>query len=299
MLAAMQFVKECLVSIDDKEVEDDFLVRDWFGDILLVTTKWYRNRCGDELLKTQGDQIHGVVSAFGTPLGLRIPRISEFKTTKPAVKRIVFADGVLDEEDPMEWVTPAPRISDSGSQAACVLQDAVERISTALRQIYRRILVADFTSTKERDLASSVEGHLEKAAADIQSSRHGAAVWEVHLCIEKILKVFLQQAGTTVPQSHDITRLVAEAEQAGLPSCGHLNLQRLPPHGDAIRHRYAELPAPTFENIMEIYDIAIHLVAHVADSLKQSSFAEYKELYIQALPWHPKWKQDEMDNSEE
>src|SRR5438067_1566564 len=78
MLAAMQFVTGCVARIGDEEVGDDFLLRDWFGDILAVTTKWYRSRYGDELLETPGDKIQGVVAAFGTALDLRIPRISEF-----------------------------------------------------------------------------------------------------------------------------------------------------------------------------------------------------------------------------
>tara|TARA_R110002111_G_scaffold262878_1_gene342634 strand:- start:26453 stop:27454 length:1002 start_codon:yes stop_codon:yes gene_type:complete len=299
MRASMLFVTECIVSINDEEIDDDFLLQDYFGDILAVTTQWYRIRYGSELLKTPSDNIHGVVAAFGTPLSLQIPRIPEFGTPKTAVKRMVFADGVLDEENPMEWVTPAPDFGDFKTEATRALREDVTRVSSALRQVYRRILVADFSSSEERNLASSVEGHLEKSAADIESSRYGAAVWEIHLCVEKILKVFLRQTGAYVPHSHDVSKLVTAAEEAGLPSCGHLNLHQLPPDGDAIRHRYEELPSPTFKEIMEIYDVAIHVTAHVAGALKQSSFAENKEFYIKALPWHPKWKKNQSENIDE
>lgn len=299
MLAAMLFVEECIVSINGEEVGDDFPLKDYFGDILAITTQWYRIRYGKELLKTPPDTIRGVVSAFGTPLSLQIPRIPKFDTPNPAMMRIVFADGVLDEENPMEWLTPAPDFGDSNSMATNVLREDVTRISSALRQIYRRILAADFTSPEEQSLASSVEGHLEKSATDIESRRHGSAVWEIHLCVEKILKVYLRQAGANVPRSHNIARLITEAEQKGLPSCGHLNLQQLPPDGDAIRHRYEEIPSPTLEEIMKIYDVAIHVTAHIAGALKQSSFAVNKEFYIQALPWHPKWKQAQAEKNNE
>lgn len=299
MLAAMLFVDECIVSINGEEVGDDFLLKQHFGDILAITTKWYRIRYGNELLKTPFDTIRGVVSAFGTPLSLQIPRIPKFDTPKPAVMRIVLADGVLDEENPLEWVTPAPDFGVSNAEATRRLREDVTRVSSALRQVYKRILTADFVSPEEQSLASSVQGHLEKCAVDIESRRYGAAVWEIHLCVEKILKVYLRQTGANVPHSHNITRLVNDAEQAGLPSCSHLNLQQLPPDGDAIRHRYEEIPSPTFEEIMKIYDVAIHVTAHVAGALKQNSFAENKEFYIQALPWHPKWKQDQTEKNDE
>lgn len=209
----------------------------------------------------------------------------------------MFADGVLAEEDPTKWITPTPSIGVLNGNTE--LRKQVVRIANALRQVYHRLLVADLISSDARELALSIQGHLEKAAGDIQSGQHGAAVWELHLSIEKALKVFLRQTGESIPQSHDLTKLVADAEQVGLPLCSQLNLQQLPHHSDAIKHRYAELAAPTFERIMEIYDIALHVTVHIAGAFKQSAFANHKEFYIKALSWHPKWKQGQQEKNNE
>ncbi len=290
--AAMQFVQECMVSIGDEPIGDDYLEQDWFGDVLLATTRWYRSRYGSDLLESPRENILGVVAAFGMPLKLAIPRVSQFDTDKVAVKRLVFADGVLDEEDSMTWTSPRPNLDGLKGGVAQQLRDDVLRTSTSLRQIHRRLLFADITTTEGRELASSIEGHLEKAAADIHSARYSAAIWEVHLCVEKTIKVFLQQRKGSFPHSHDLAVLVAEAETAGLPSCAHLNLRAMPPHGDAIRHRYAELPAPSFESMMGIYDAALRVTAHVAKDLKPGEFtSSLTDLHIRALPWHPKWKE--------
>lgn len=299
MMSAMMFVKECMVSIDDKEIDDDFLVEDWFAEILQVTTSWYRERFGNEMLESPPDEILGVVGAFGTPLSLRIPRISEIETDTPAIKRIVFADGVLAEEDAMKWVSPAPNLSGLEDAIADAVRENVARNVTALRRIYRRTTVADYASQENRSLAESVEGHVAKAAADIQSNNFGQAIWELHLGIEKILKVYLRQANGKSPFIHDLPTLIADAEAAGLPSCAHLNLHTLPPEKDAIKHRYADLPAPNFTDMMKIYETAISAIADIAGSLTPGSFAAYGDLYIKALPWSAKWKRTQTANGEE
>ena len=99
MMSAMMFVKECIVTINDEKIDDDFLVKDWFGAILRVTTDWYTTRYGEEMLESPRNELQGIVAAFGIPLSLQIPRISQFETDKPAIARIVFADGVLADED--------------------------------------------------------------------------------------------------------------------------------------------------------------------------------------------------------
>ena len=199
----------------------------------------------------------------------------------------------------MKWVSPAPNLSGLEKPAADAIRKSVARNATALRQIYRRTAVAKYPSEIERNLAMSIEGHAEKAAADIQSKNYGAAIWETHLGIEKILKVFLRQATGGAAHSHDLTKLIIKAEQAGLPSSAHLNLDKLPSHDDANKHRYAEIPAPSFEQVMEFYEIAILAIAHVAGSLTPGPFAEYGDLYIQALPWSAKWKQSQLKKSED
>jgi HEPN domain-containing protein len=205
---------------------------------------------------------------------------------------VYFAKEVLGHEDPFDWIVPRPDLTGLGDAVAADVRQRVRTISNLTRRMNWGLSFASLAPGHLRDQCASIQGHVEKGVADICAGRYGAAVWEFHLAVEISLKLFLAQCGVSpIPHTHDLPGLIQHALDHDLPSIGHIAVNVLPSHNDAIRHRYSEISEPSLHTTMEIYETALRLVGHVGHSLEHHELSLREAVYLKALPWHPSRKQ--------
>ncbi len=295
MLAAMTFVKYFVLSVGEEIVDSSFLNKSWFGHFVALSTRWYEERYGSPILAQPDQRVEGVVLIAGVPMPLFIPRVPSWPSSHPAMLNISFTSQIMDHENPCDWVTPV--VDFSGIQEVDRQRTISGTCTTArlLRKICHGLMLSDLTSEQLRTQAETIESHLENGARFIRNRQFGVAIWEVHLAIEKSLKVFLiQAASATIPKTHNIRELFQMAHSNGLPIASNVDICALPTAAEAIGYRYSEIPEPNVKDVMSIYAAALRLIAHVASNLTRNAHCNQiteKQLFIQALSWHPKWKQ--------
>ncbi|HET6323847.1 MAG TPA: HEPN domain-containing protein [Planctomycetaceae bacterium] len=291
MTAAMFFVENCFVSSDGSPLPE-YLEEEWFGHILLITTRWYRARFGDELLAFPPKSTLALILLSGTALQVRIPSVPKKPGKKSGILQLFFARDVLDHENPLDWVIPCPDLEGMRLEVANEFRAHLQKICSLTRRIDWGLTWAGFKTDEHSQLCRSVQGHLEKAITDICAGRRGTGIWEIHLAIEKALKVYLlQRTMSDAPHTHDIIQLLELAQASGLGEVDPNALSQLPCADDAIKHRYSEVREPSLHRMVEIYESAIGVVATVADCLEHHPFVlKHESLYIRALPWHPSRK---------
>lgn len=149
---------------------------------------------------------------------------------------------------------------------------------------------APLPSETHQQLAAGISVHLDRAVVgvcDATGPTAEIAIWELHLAVEKALKVFLAQKSIAVPNTHDLTRLRSLAKGGGLSTDAGRGIDNLPTHREANAHRYGEVPAPTPGYLMSAYLQALEVISRIARELDHGWISDHATIHIQALPWHP------------
>jgi HEPN domain-containing protein len=119
---------------------------------------------------------------------------------------------------------------------------------------------------------SSIPLHIERCVEDIlegNSASLGLAVWEMHLAVEKSLKLLIRQHGGNPGNIHDLVRLAELATRLSGVTIDLITLNKLPSGREAVQARYGEGRVRSLQELVGNYRIALLLISRVAKSLKR------------------------------
>lgn len=289
LLVAMMLVSEEVITAPGSD-ESNYLEQEWFGAIVTTTTNWYLTTYGSELLDTPESTVRAAVLIYGSIFEVLVPSNPTRPGQKPGTAIIYFTSGLLPDEDPRKWIRNPPNLDRIDELQAATLQTALIDVCTRTRSVINGLAGADLESERVQALAASITTHIDNAIRGFcegGAAGKQLAIWELHLAVEKAMKVFILRQGSAPPNTHNLVILERLAAENGLATFSTHLLSLLPSATDAVRYRYGELPTPPVLTFCQWYVAALEVVDHCVNALPRGFFSRHASLIIQALPWHP------------
>ncbi len=268
--AALLFVQYCVIRVKGEDDKEHALGKRWFKPIYEAVGKWYADRYGAALEK-KDNRAPGLVSIFNTPFRIDVP----LTLAEPAEDHMVwvtFPNEVLPGEQVLKWIVAPPNLERLGNSEREELSNTITEIATATRSIRINVMTASDPGKDLQLFISSIPLHIERCVEDILKGNWaslGLAVWEMHLAVEKSLKLLIRQHGGNPENIHDLVKLAELATQLSGVTIDLITLNKLPSGREAVQARYGEGRVRSLQELVGNYRIALLLISRVAKSLKR------------------------------
>lgn len=287
LAAAFHFVNYCVVEIKGNNKEN-FIEKEWFRTLYQLIKKWYQDRYA-EAMKHQHDQKSlGMVLVYDTPFQFNIPlSVAE---EKEADDKMWFClpNSVLENENVLDWFTNKPNFTRMSEGDLESLRKKVSDISSFTRAIRVNLMSATLEKEELHKISGSIPAHIDKAVRDILSLNDGrisTSFWEIHLAVEKALKLIILQNGHEHGNKHDLNKLCIIANNiSGIKLDCNL-FGKFPSDHEAIKQRYGEGNSFTIQQAVNNYIYALGVLANLTDLLKRKFVLKNARFLIQIPPW--------------
>lgn len=286
LAAAFYFVDYCIVDIkgDDKE---NFLEKKWFKSIYELIKKWYRDRYAEAMNHIKDDFALGVVLIYDTPFQLKIPlSIAEEKESDDK-RWFCLPSSVLDKENVFEWIKNKPNFDRMPNEDIESLKKVVCGISTSTREIHVNLMSASLEKELHK-FSGSIRAHIDKAVRDILSLEGGrisTSYWEIHLAVEKAIKLIILQNGRDHKNKHNLNKLCKIANNIKGISLDCDIFSKFPSDNEAIQQRYGEGSSFTIHEAVNNYIYANEVISKLTKLLKRNFFMKNARFLIAIPPW--------------
>ena len=268
--AALLLIKHCVVEVKgDGDKEHPFGKR-WFKHLYEAVERWYADRYA-AALKTEENNAVALVTIFHTPFRVEVP-LSIFESPENNRMWVTMPNEVLPGEQVLKWILNPPNLQTMDTQELKELSDSVTEVATATRSIRINLMTADDPIQDLQPLISSIPLHIERSVEDIligDEASIGLAVWEMHLAVEKSLKLLIRQHAETPSNIHDLISLSKVAMQVSGVTIDSTALIKLPSHRKAIQARYGEGETTSLQEVIRNYLTVLTITVQVIKALKR------------------------------
>lgn len=254
--------------------------------MLPIFNDWYFERYGDLIRAPENYTYSGVVGIYDRPVMLKIPGTTSTLLEPGRLARMKFSDHMEESESVEDLLESKFDLSKMEFSDRESLRADVEEVVALTRSINIDLNTASNLNEKTKLLAKSIWSHFEKAVADIASmdkSLSSLACWDIHLAIEKSLKVFISQKSGKLEFGHDLQKLSSNAKSFD-SSFDYSLVQNLPSDKDAIKLRYAE-EIRTHRDAIRYYMIGLRLVSQIALRLDHNIRIKNASIDLRKAPW--------------
>jgi len=268
--AAIRFVKYCVVEVEGDDDKEHPFGKRWFTALYEAVAKWYTDRYA-AALKTEEDNAVALVPIFHTTFRVKVP-LALLGPRENNRIWVTLPNEVLPGEEVLKWILNPPNLQTMDTQELKILSDRVAEVVTATRSIRINLMTADDPAKDLQPLISSIPMHIERSVEDIligDDASIGLAVWEMHLAVEKSLKVLIRQHGGTPSNTHDLIHLSEVAIQVSGVTIDLPALAKLPSHREAIQARYGEREDLSLQEVIRNYQTVLTITAHLTKALKR------------------------------
>lgn len=208
LAAAFYFVNYCIVEIEG-DSKENFLEKEWFKSIYKLIKQWYEKRYADALKKTKDSIAIDIVLIYQTPFKLKVPLSIAQEKEGDDKRWFCFPNSVLEEEIIIDWIENKPGINNMSETELIELKKDICDVVTNIRTIHINLMTASLEKNLHK-ISTTIESHLEKEARDILSLEAGkisTSYWEIHLAIEKTIKLIILQNGRDHQNKHNLGKL--------------------------------------------------------------------------------------------
>jgi hypothetical protein len=287
LAAACRLVNYCIIKIEGDN-KDKYLEKEWFRSIYKMIRKWYRERYADAMDYNNDDFALGAVLIYDTPFRLEIP-LSIAQEKEGECKRwFCLPNSVLPEENVLDWLTKKPNFQTMSKHELECLKQEISRISSFVRRIRVSLMSATIKKEELHKMSSSIPAHIDNSVRDILSLYNGrisTSFWEIHLAVEKTLKLLILQNGLDHNNEHNLKTLCAIANTINGIVLESSMFEKLPSSGEAIRQRYGEGISFTIQQAVENYILGIEIIAKLTELLAREFVLKNARLLIALPPW--------------
>lgn len=269
------------------DTKEDILKKPWFKHFYSAVYDWYLSRYGKTLLSSKEPNAPGIVLIYETPFELSIPLIVNRIAEQEETFWVVFPNEVLPEENVINFIVSPPNIDIMNTDEKSLILNKISAVVRYTRSTHINIVTAYFKNDEHRKLAQTINVHIHKAVKDILSLKQeimAIAVWEMHLAIEKALKVFLRQKGIVPPNTHNINELNKLTKDQGYQIEDKL-LNLLPSDKEAIRMRYVEGDSSIIDKAVTLYYLYLKIVASCTKALDRKRVFENAAFLLKKPDW--------------
>ena len=285
--AAIFFVNECIVEIKGDSIEK-FWEKEWYAAIYKLIEEWYHERYGNLIFDREKPSAKGIVQLFSTPFLLTIPLIISEVEVPGETAWLIFPNTLLPNEVSLDWITPRPNFDHLSQEELKLLREKTDVVAISRRSINLKIMSAEFASEPLRLLASSIPAHLDKAVDDILSDRKGQisiAFWEMHLAIEKVMKLFLRQKNLIPINTHNFDKLRNSIEPQSLSNKLEKLFSLCPGEKDAIKYRYGEIQEVNTKEAIAYFHTALEIITLYVSHLETKVTMNNFRVLLKLPPW--------------
>ena len=282
--AAIMFVDICIIEVSTG-TKEEFIHSEHFASIVNVVVDWYMDKYG-QLVKSKKEMLSGIVRYYNQPVLLNIPATTSKVETEGETAWITFPDHLQQDETHKSMFVSDLKFDNLPEDDLHVLNKEVEEVVALSRRTRISLMTSSVLNTEAPNMAGSIWAHIEKAISDIISgvpANISLACWELHLAVEKSLKVYISQFPGEKGWGHDLITLCQHAKKLGLV-LDEASLAAL--HGEkyAIKARYCEIDVDQRE-IVEEYMKVLKLVCTIASQLKRKYSIYNASFLLKMAPW--------------
>jgi HEPN domain-containing protein len=256
--------------------------------ILPLFSDWYLEKYGD-LAKGYNKNFYlGIALANGQPIALQIAATTSEVVEKGKLSKMTFPDHLQSSENFEDLILPTFSVAKMEEALVKDLREQIEKVVALTRTINLDLNMASNLSEPAFNMAQGIWAHFEKAMSDILTLKNelaSIACWEIHLAIEKSLKVLIHsKTGNSMDghNLHDLINFLNEYES----EIDSSTLSILPSEQDAIKQRYSEMIKQPIQ-AYSYYLVALEFVADIASRLEHKMGIKNGTLTIKMEPWAP------------
>lgn len=286
MRAALIFVDLAITYSSFGSKEELLKSEVFFKGIIPLVNDWYWEKYGELAKNPMCEVYSGIVNPYGQPVLVKIPSTTSKIEVPNETAWLTFPD-CLQESESLTDMIQTPLILDKlpTSEREALLSEFDEVVSMT-RSINLNIMSASELDAETTNMAQGIWSHFEKAIVDILSFKNQQAsigCWELHLAIEKTLKVYLKQADGKKYFGHNLNTLGDKA-RIYIPEIDLSMIKSLPSDKDAIQLRYSEL-VHNVDEVVDYYKKALALVFSITRKLARKYKLNNASFLIKMAPW--------------
>lgn len=286
MHAASIFVDVAITDSSFGSKEELLKSEAFFKGIIPLVSDWYWEKYG-ELARSPKNKIYsGIINPYGQPVLLKIPSTTSRIEVQNETAWLIFPD-CLQESESLADMIQTPLILDKlPANEKDVLLSEFEEVVSMTRSINLNIMSASELDAEATNMAQGIWSHFEKAIVDIfsfQNQQASIGCWELHLAIEKTLKVYLKQVDGKKHYGHNLNALGGKA-RIYIPEIDLSMIKSLPSDKDAIQLRYSEL-VKNVDEAVGYYKKALALVFFITSKLSRKYKFNNASFLIKMAPW--------------
>ena len=227
------------------------------------------------------------MSIYKTPFELKIP-LSLAQEWEGNDKRwFCLPISVQDNENVLDWIQNKPNLEKIPSPELEKLKNVIDGIATNNRAIHVNLMTASLDQSLHK-ISNTIPAHLDKAARDIlslESARVSTSYWEIHLAIEKSLKLIILQNKRDHLKKHPLIKLCRMANNIKGVKLDCSVISKFPSSNEAIKQRYGEGSSFTIQEAVENCISAYAVIANMTKVLKRKFIMNNARFLIAVPPW--------------
>jgi HEPN domain-containing protein len=284
--AAILFVKYFIVEIKGED-KDNFHDHPWFSAILNYINKWYFKRYGDAYEKNDSN-IKGLIFIYNHPFEINFPFSLTIDEGDKETISVIMLSKFRSEENWKKYIISGPDLDTLDSPLLRLIeQDVIETVEKS-RHFFHNFAGIDSESSELKVMAASIQDHINSAVFNIVSTSHlkyNLALWDLHLALEKSLKMLLMQTTGKFPKTHDLVTLFSLTKFSFYKEL-HDSIHSFPNHKKVIELRYSESDFQNPHEIRDIYINTLNILYNISNLIKKKLTVHGATFYIKR-PTYP------------
>jgi len=286
LAAAFYFVDYCIVDIKG-DSKDNLLEKEWFKSIYKLIKQWYDDRYGSARKSSKDSFALGVALIYKTPFELKIP-LSIAQEWEGNDKRwFCLPTSIQENENVFDWIKNKPNLEKMPGSDLENLKNVINGIATNNRAIHVNLMSASLEIALHK-ISNTIPAHLDKSARDIlslESGRISMSYWDIHLAIEKALKLIILQNKRDHQNKHTLKKLCRMANNIKGVTLDCSVISKFPSGNEAIKQRYGEGSSFTIQEAIENYISACAFITSLTKVLKRKFVMNNARFLIAVPPW--------------
>lgn len=286
LAAAFYFVDYCIVEIKG-DTKDKFLEKEWFKSIYKLIKEWYDERYGAARNSCKDSIALGATLIYKTPFELNIPLSISQEWEGDDKRWFCLPISIHENENVFDWIKNKPNLEKMSETDIGNLKKSISDIATNNRAIHVNLMSASLEQALHK-ISNTIPSHLEKAVRDILSLNGGrisTSYWEIHLAIEKAIKLVILQNKRDHQNKHNLEKLCKIANNIKGVTLDCSVISKFPTDNEAIQQRYGEGSSYTIQEAIKNYISACAVIASLTKVLKRKFTMNDARFLIAIPPW--------------
>lgn len=286
MRAATVFVDVAIIDSSFESKEELLKSKAFFEGIIPLVNDWYWDRYG-ELAKNPIEKSYsGIITPYGQPVLVKIPATTSRVEVPNETAWLSFPDCLQEAESMGDMIQTQIGLNKLPKAEMDKLSFEFCEVVSLTRSINLNTMATTGLDRETANMAQGIWSHFEKSISDILSFKNQQAsigCWELHLAIEKTLKVYLKQVSGNRPFEHCLKKISKRVKEHD-PDLDLSIVQSLPSDNDAIKLRYSEL-VTNVSDVVDYYKKALILVSQVTSRYSRKYRFNNASFLIKMAPW--------------